>query len=389
MPIYFQDLIKFIRTVSRLHLRESDRDSISDFVKRDVPWQAIADLAHIEGVEGFLYRHLKNWDKANISGNILEQLEKSYRQTRDNTLRVKKTVRGFSEWFAELGISTIVLQGLSLLEIYGDPGLRGMADIDFLVRASDKERVKKLLRALGFKTTDPTYPDTLYKKDIWVDLHTHVLNLDRIRARKYLFPKDLSSMWENAVPLFNHPNSLLRLDPFDNFVALSAHALKHSYRRLIWLVDLHEFLLVLVKERAGWEKLIKRSGAWHQERIVLYALILVQDTFNTPIPGWVKRELGVHQMGVIEKHLLRLKLRGLSMAEFYIPLWFFAMDGLGQRVKFVAETLFPRDEIMAQITGIGPEKGRMSAILKRVLKVAITMWNFTYRVLKLSIKDAG
>ena len=387
MPVYFQDLIKFIRTVSRLQLREKDRDYISEFVKRDVPWQSIADMARIEGVEGLLYRHLKAWDTAEVPENIVERFENTYRQTRDNMLQVTKTVRGFSDWFAKLGISVIALQGLSLLDLYGDPGLRVLSDVDFLVRPSDKKRVKILLRSLGYIDADPWYPDILFGKGIWIDLHTHVLNLDRIQARRYLFPESLGPMWKRALPLFDYPTGIMRPDPFDNFITLSAHALKHSYSRLIWLVDLNESLLSMTKSSGSWMTLVERSKMWSQKKVVLYALCLIEHIFGTLIPEWVKRGLGFHRLNIIERHLLRLKLNGFSVPEFYVPLLFFAVEGFGKKAKLLEETLFPRKDVMDQIVGIGPYRNRITAIAKRTVRCVGVLWKLTFSAFRLSFRS--
>ena len=293
MTIHFQNLMIFIRTLSRIQITVSDREFVSDFVKRDIPWQAIIDLAHIEGVDGFLYRHLKDWDNGNVPEDALERFKNTYRQTRDNTLRITKMVKNFSDWFSRLDISVIALQGLSLLDLYGDPGLRALGDIDFLVRPSDKKRVKNLLRSLGYSEIDPRHPDILFGKGIWVDLHSHVLNLDRIQARKYLFPENLGPMWDKALPLLDRSEGIMRLDPFDNFIALSAHALKHSYSRLMWLVDLNESVQRITQGGDGWTELIKRSKKWGQEKSVLYALLLIQGTFHLFVPARIKKELGI------------------------------------------------------------------------------------------------
>ena len=186
-------------------------------------------------------------------------------------------------------------------------------------------------------------------------------------------------MWERAVPFFEQQDGLLLPDPFDNVVALAAHALKHSYSRLIWLADLHECLLELTGNPGGWEEVVERARFWQQKKIVLYALILVKRIFGLQVPLSAKQELGIGRLNVIEKHLLRLKLRGFSSGELCHVLWLCNIRGAGNKLKFIKETVFPRDEIMAQIIQDKSWSGRRSGYFRRVAETISLVSSDLYR----------
>jgi len=349
--VAWQDLVKFIQCVSRKHLSRAEVDHVFRFVKKEVPWDHLVILAGIQGVDGFVYYHMNRLGLlSSLPKSVPDQLEDSYARTRKRTLAILNEAEVLSTRLEHALIPVIALQGLSLINtLYQDPGLRQLGDMDLLVKPGDKNRLKELLCQAGFWSPYRNYPDLLLKSDVLIDIHTHVLNLDRIESRRYLFPENLAPMWEKAIPLFNQANGLLTLDPCDNFIALAAHALKHSYSRLIWLVDLHEFFIKWANNANGLDKVIGRAQFWHQERVVLYALILLESIFDLKIPFWVKRELGIHKMSMLEKHLIRLKLRGLSSNELCIALWLFNIKGLRKKLRFIKETVFPKNEIMAQI----------------------------------------
>jgi hypothetical protein len=363
------DIVKFIRCLSRRHLNRAEKDYVQSFVKKDVPWDNLAALAELEGVAGFFYYHLKDLDLFDsVSQTALKRLEDRYNQTKKYTLAVVANARALADKLEQTGIPVMVLQGLSLTRLYGDKGLRPLGDVDLMVKPGHKEGFKQLLGQAGYQAVYPAYPDILYKDDLMVDIHTHVLNLDRIHNRRHIFPADLTPMWEKAVPFFEQQDGLLLPDPFDNFVALAAHALKHSYSRLIWLVDLHECLLEIGDKPGGWGEVVKRVRFWQQERIVLYALILVENIFGLQVPLPVKQELGIGRLNILEKHLLRLKLRGFSSRGLCYVLWLCNIRGAGNKLKFIKETVFPKDEVMAQVIQDKSWSGRRSGYFRRVVE---------------------
>lgn len=370
-----RDMVRFLRCISRRELREADGDFIADFLKRDLPWEHLLMLAKNEGVDGLLCHHLIGSGLMPPPGSVLRQLKERDREITNYSLAAITEAKSLSARLSEAGFSVIALQGLSLIRIYRDPGLRPFVDGDFLVRPRHKERLRGLLGEAGFQRAYPAYPDLFEKGGIWFDIHTHILNIERIRARRYLFPEDISPMWERATPLFERLDGLLRMDPADNFIALCAHALKHSYSRLIWLVDLYELLTELTREADGWEGVVERALSWRQERTVLYSLLMLEGILWLRVPEWVRRELGSEGMGLVERHLIRLKLKGFSSDQLCNALWLCCIKGFPCKVRFLRETLFPRDEIMAQIFPEDQGKRRMGAVARRAAETLRLLWD--------------
>jgi hypothetical protein len=357
-------------------------DHIGHFLKKDVPWEHLVMLAKAEGVAGLLYHQLK--DKGLIDllpGSFLKNLEITYEQTTRNTLAVVAKAMALSALIKRARIPVIALQGLSVVRLYGNPGLRPMVDADFMVKPEHKERLKKLLWEAGYRTPRPIYPDLLYKDGVCLDIHTHILNLNRIQNRRYLFPEDLTPMWERAIPYFDQQDYLLLLDPYDNIIALAAHLLKHRYSRLIWLADLHESLLRWANSPHGWEGVMESARFWKQERVVLYALILMEKIFHLKVPSWVKLRLGIHLLNTLEKQIIRLILRGFSSSALSMALWLCNIHGTGNKLKFIKETVLPREEIMSQIFRRDSGKFKRSDYAKRLINTIILLYRNFRQVL--------
>jgi len=368
-------MIRVLRCISKIDMKSSDIAYLLNYLKRDVSWELLLAVAGAEGVDGLLYYHLKDLNLIDVPPKpVIRQLENTYRQTTRHVFATISALKSISVRAAQAGIPVLALQGITLIKLYRDPGIRPFIDADLMIRDHHRERFRRLLLDEGFSIPYPVYPDLLLKNGVWVDIHTHILNLDRIRNRQYLFPKDLEPMWERATPFFGNEKGLLRLDPLDSFVCLAAHALKHSYSRLIWLTDLHEALNALSRTSGGWEEVIERTRFWLQEKTVLYALLLLEGVFFQEVPYWVKEKLGIGRIGLMERHLINLKLKGFSSDRYCNALWIFTIRGFCPKVRFLAETLFPRKEIMAQIFRDEPEIGRPLQFARRTAEAIALLW---------------
>jgi hypothetical protein len=332
-------------------------------------------MAEAEGVSGLLYRRLKRCPPGSVPIPILRRLHNKTLEIATASKELQGLAQSISKRFHQEGVDTMALQGLSLLNLYPDPGLRPLGDMDILVKPSDRNRIPLLLAELGFGVPDPEYPNIFYNNRHWLDIHSHALNLDRVNTRRYLFPSDLTLLWESATLQAENSSHLLIADPRDNVVLLSAHALKHAYSRLIWLVDLHESILKLVaSDKNGWDAMVSRAQRWHQEKSVLYGLIMLQGTFGFNSPKWVLKTLGIHRLTAAEKYLLRLKRKGFT-SSLWCPLMnLFSIKGIGNRLKFGWENLFPRQDVMAQIFVNHPGKSRAMLMVPRTIYFLKSIW---------------
>ena len=366
--IYWQDMVRFIRVMSRIDLDPDQKRYCRKFLHQDVPWEQLILLAQSEGVDGLLYHHLCRLDGVGIPEAYRDGLKNRHSEYRRNQASMIDAARCISEHLQQNRLSAITIQGLSLIQIYGTSGIRPMGDMDILVKPDDRDRVVNLLQDIGYRIPNPVYPNNLIKNRLWLDIHTHILNLDRIRSRRYVFPMDLSALWSRAFTLFESSTGILKPDPIDNFVLLSAHALKHGYSRMIWLVDLCELLKSLLSQKNDWNTIIERIRCWRQEKIVSYGLAVLEGISAIQVPRWVKIELGVNQMGYIEKRLLVSTMERVNRPEHYIALWFFAMKGIRKKLKFLKEIFFPEDDVMAQILNDTKNDNRFSATLNRIIR---------------------
>ncbi|MCP4680784.1 MAG: nucleotidyltransferase family protein [Desulfobacterales bacterium] len=381
-----KDMIRFIRCLSIKRPSKADHSFILNYLKKDISWDNLVALAQWWGVSGLLYSHLKAPALISfVPEKVMKRLENIYHEIAEQTRKYLWQIESLSHRLGNSGPPVMAIQGLSVADIYGDPGLRPLGDADLMVPPGSKGRFRIVLLEAGYTIPDFSYVDLYYKDGLWIDTHTHILNIDRIKSRKHLFPEDLTSLWERAVPFSEKLPIFIRPEPVDNFIALSAHALKHGYSRLIWLVDLHELLL----NGLDWQELTARAGFWRQEKVVLYALILVEEFFHLSIPVKVKDDLGAKRLNRLEKHVIRLLIDGFASNHICYALWLCNIKGIKNKMEFIRESAFPGDKIMAQIFPKRSGRANRMDYVKRAGGMAALIFRALYRYLLFSIKTGS
>ena len=380
------DMIRFIRCLSIKRPREADQRFIQNYLKKDIPWDYLLTTAKWEGVSGLLFSHLKSPRLINdVPQKVIRCLENIYLATDAQNRASLSKIESLSHRLGDAKLQVMAIQGLSIVDIYAEPGLRPLGDVDLMVLPDSKGRFRKVLWEAGYTLPDFRYVDLYTKGGLWIDIHTHILNLDRIKSRKYLFPEDLTSLWERAVPFSEKLPLFLRPEPVDNFIALAAHALKHSYSRLIWLVDLHELLL----KGLSWRKLTARARFWRQDKVVLYALILMEGFFHLNVPLTVKDDLGAKRLNGLEKHVLRLTIEGFFSGQTCYALWLCNIKGLPNKIRFVRESVFPGDQVMAQIFPKRSGRADWVDYVKRAGGMLAMIFRTFHQAVLYSLKDSA
>ena len=93
------------------------------------------------------------------------------------------------------------------------------------------------LAQLGWTTT-PRYPDLLSGRHVRVDLHEDLFHSERIGSRRRAGWLDPVEVWSRRRTVVVEGIEVSVLGAEDEVLYSAAHALRHSHRRVTWLVDL-------------------------------------------------------------------------------------------------------------------------------------------------------
>jgi hypothetical protein len=303
----------------------------------------LVERAAAEGMAGILFRVLGDSGRLGVlCGRDGRRLESVYYLTLQTNL---KHLAALKQIFLSLnagGIRAVVIQGAALLvDLYEDPGLRPLSDIDLWVLPEELERASAALHKLGFGST-ALYPRLLRKGDLLIDLRTQLMGAERIPARRFLLTIDQQSIFENCRRLAYEGCGMRVLSPQDQALYLTMHAVKHNLERLVWLADLRR--LAAGWTPSDWDALGKRAGEIGQDRVpaVLGYLLSLLPGGRPAVPR--RDDIG---LSALEKHLLRMRRTGP------LPKWssllLLRAGGVLPQAEFALESLFPRPAVLRQV----------------------------------------
>jgi hypothetical protein len=338
-------------------------------MSHDMDIDHLINMAIKEGLAGLLYKNLmKSGVLDNLDHQYQERLGSLYYQTAGFNLNLVYDLKELLHKLNKEKIQVVLLQGIDLVHrVYDDIGLRPMTDIDLWVLKKDYPGLISILSNHGYQR-DRLYPNTFRKVSTTLDLQTHILWADRIRARKLLLAKGQEHIYHDTRITSFEGQEVLCLSQYDQVLYLSLHALKHNVNRLIWLVDIKS--LVSDWKRSDWEALIGRARELGQEKTIYYILFLLHHLFDFHSPLEDLQVLEGKRLYFLEKKVLRQRITKDSLP-IWAPILLFSSGkkGLQKRFFFILETLFPRPDILRQVFTDPPGLKVWQLYWKRVVQL--------------------
>jgi len=311
---------------------------------------AFLNRSEYHGVQALLHEHLHD-----ASGWPPALLGALHRQAIAGTmweLRHQQVVAEMLATLAQIGIEPVRFEGTVLAySLYPNPALRTRGDTDLIVATEERTRVTDALAGLGFAHTLElgelmSYQACLTREVVGggehtVDLHWKINNSELLSR---LFSYD--ELRRAAVPLPGLSPHALGAGPVHALLIACMHRAGHkqapyyvdgvahySGDRLIWLYDIH--LLALALSPVQWTEFLGLAGQKGLRAVCMEGISQTQRCFSTPVPQDVM--VGLAQPGPLEPaaeylNALHLRRRWLDLC---------AHDGLGTKLRFVRELVFP------------------------------------------------
>ena len=253
-------------------------------------WRSRHRLAIEQRVGPLLYRSLS--DRGSLGREPgLSALRKAYYQSAaENLVRLQELNRLIG---SDVVNDVVVVKGGALaMDLYENPALRPMSDLDLLVREEAFETWQARLIELGYRTVVPEMASGLEEstrfqvsmvggpaKSVLVELHRSL-----VAGQRDSRAPDLGWVWAHTEPMHGGAR---RLDPTANLIYLAAHAmLQHrgAEMRLLWLVDIDRLVRRFGAE-IDWDDAAAASGRFGWTNALDSALERCRAWFDTPIPA--------------------------------------------------------------------------------------------------------
>jgi hypothetical protein len=341
--------IQFLLLAGRLFLKTAQGDEATTYLQSPFDWDRLLHLAQREGIAGLTAAELQRLTRENDLDLPIAAFSEALRHTfarngnhRAELMRLRDTLR-------KNQIQLILLKGAALVETHygGQLGLRPLSDVDVLAKPQDLPLIRQALESMGFRRPNPL--STFFTNgSAAFDLHTDLIGASRIHRRALAIRFDMDTVWENALPLDERDDRLLVLSPPFQFLHLAVHGLKHSFSRLIWLID-----LALVAREQDWEELLALAGETGASRPLTYALSALERCLSFEIPRGVREALprlnrieGLF-LGLVEDRRSKMQVLGEPILAFSIPSW-------SGRLAYLIEYLFPKRRTLSHDSSSTP-----------------------------------
>ena len=223
------------------------------------------------------------------------------------------------------GPEILFFRGISLLgDVYPSIGERGMLDVDVLVRERDIGRLKKVLKVMGLKETEP---GAFVKKGLSLDLHTSFLNLSRNVLERSCLSVSIEDVFKRSIPKELDGMEIKIPCPVHLFISTAVHLQSHSFDSEKGWEDLKR-----IRKFYGLSDEVIRSEArlMGAERTLYYLRALRPGSY----PSWRGR------LSLGERWILKRIRRGTFHQNFGDLLFLFQSKKKG---KALQELFFPED----------------------------------------------
>jgi len=193
------------------------KDPREGFAEQPYDWDRIVETAIREGVAPLLFHQIRRHGiEGCLPPGCRSDLSHIFLTNLKRNLYLIGSLRPVLSAFQSAGIPCIVLKGIVLAErVYPNIGLRGMTDVDLLVRKKDLFRADAALIDLGFASSDATPAEAVrnpvgylasleYRKaetaplNLNLHLHWHPVNTS-VPATAFADQIDVDRLWEMSV----------------------------------------------------------------------------------------------------------------------------------------------------------------------------------------------
>lgn len=318
-------------------------------------WDAWVEAARAEFLTPLLFHVVHG--REIVPAAVEARLHTDYvRNVRANVLRFRELGRVLRT-LADRGAQTILLKGAALAEkVYGNIGLRPMADLDLLVRREDLASTLAALEKLGYQVVgaEAQAGDAIaFENEVMLLkpgppamlIEVHWSLLDSPHYQRLL---QMAWFWDTAVPACVEGTQARALGTEALLLHLCAHlALHHRGEGLLWQHDVAE-VLHFFQNQLDWELLLAKAAAYDLVLPLQQVLLEVVDQWSAPAPPAVLERLRKLQPSAGEARVFTW----LTASERPVAQRFWAdlvsMPSWSQRLRYGAGNLFPAAAYMRQ-----------------------------------------
>ena len=264
------------------------------FINSDIDWEKSFYFLARKKIALAAWSILKEYSIA-ISGksDIFKKIKTEYLASSVLNSRYQEEVLLICSLFMQESLDVIVLKGSFLADrLYQDIAARSIgADLDLLIKESDRFKAKRILEGLGYKFCPSDEPNELAWSDSYskanlplIDLHWDITMGGRSRRR-------IEGFWSNARLVDKKGIKYYELMPEELLLYLAANFSNTEIsKQLRYLCDILR-LISLFGDQIEWERLLFKAKQWKLNGPLYAALHLASNLGLRNFPVSVLKEI--------------------------------------------------------------------------------------------------
>ncbi len=256
-------------------------------------WEALIKEADLQLITPLLYPLISKLQKKYpFTCPVIDKIYKRYIAVAARNMLALHDTEKLVAKLCEDDIDIAGLKGIYLLEhVYGNIGVRTMADIDVLVKKENLARSYELMQELGYQTNgyfslDDQNIDIKHLPPLRKNLTSPVVELHwTILEEDEPFTIDPGAIWERVKPVKVANSDVFTLGLEDLILHLCIH-LTYQHFLNLGLRGLMDIAMVIYRfqNEIDWQKLIAISQSWSSQKVTALTLSLVETQLNLAIP---------------------------------------------------------------------------------------------------------
>jgi len=274
-------------------------------LQRPLNWQFVIHASIEHSVAPLLYARLRQSQELDsaiaIPPAVLADLQDLYSCSKSRNTKMYGAIAELFGSFQASKVNAMALKDLSLTrEVFTEPALRPMGDVDILIRPEQYEAMRECLQKLDFVPL-PGPDNQLIMKyawghhfwrkrdDMWVDLQWNILQRDW-SSRREDQQIDVDELWADASRIPIDGVDVLRPSMEHMLYHLCLHLEGHQYSELILFVEVAE-LLARCGDQLNWDSFLAMVRRFNTGRSVHQALSFAARLLRAPVPREVLEQM--------------------------------------------------------------------------------------------------
>lgn len=260
----------------------------------ELNWSELIEECKQHQISSLLYYGISKKSLKNIDNDIVERLKKETFMSGVYQINHIKQISKILSIFNENNISTIVLKGLVVRDLYPKSELRTMGDADILVHENDLNNVINILKNEGYMECAKCEYDIVFSRgNSRIEVHWTLVNEEMFDGISEF--KD--EIWRNAVEVNIGDSKALSMCDEDLLIYLCLHMAKHIKNSGFGIRQICDVFLIVEKraDNINWNSFIEKAKIYGIYKFSLGIFAICNKLFEINIPTELKDEVKIDE----------------------------------------------------------------------------------------------